>query len=50
MNSLTKLANVFDNSDNEILIDAGLAKKAMLPLQRMLDFSTEQKLVLQSNR
>jgi quinolinate synthase len=50
MNSLTKLANVFDNSDNEILIDADLAKKAMLPLQRMLDFSTEQKLVLQSSR
>lgn len=50
MNSLTKLANVFDNSENEILIDADLSKKAMLPLQRMLDFSTEQKLALQSNR
>jgi quinolinate synthase len=49
MNSLTKLANVFDNTENEILIDPSLAKKAMLPLQRMLDFSTEQKLALQSN-
>jgi len=49
MNSLTKLANVFESSNNEILIDPEQGRKAMLPLQRMLDFSTEQKLVLQSN-
>ncbi len=56
MNSLTKLAEVFDQSkndaniqDNEIQIDKKLAAKAMLPLQRMLDFSNEQKLAILSN-
>ena len=39
MNSLSLLADVFNNSNNEIFIDPDLAKKAMLPLQRMLDFS-----------
>jgi len=50
MNSLTKLANVFKDSDNEILIAPELAAKAMLPLQKMLDFSTEQKRALQSEQ
>ncbi|RLA03221.1 MAG: quinolinate synthase, partial [Gammaproteobacteria bacterium] len=42
MNSLSLLDQVFDNSDNEILVDAELAKKAMIPVQRMLDFSKAQ--------
>jgi len=38
MNELENLANVFDREDTEILVDADLGEKAMLPLQRMLDF------------
>lgn len=38
MNVLDNLANVFDQTDNEIHVDAELAKQAMIPLQRMLDF------------
>ncbi len=44
MNSLSLLATVFDQTDNEIKIDPELIPKAMIPLQRMLDFSTSQKL------
>jgi len=44
MNSLSLLANVFENNNNEIKIDPDLAQQAMLPLQRMLDFSTAQKM------
>ncbi len=40
MNSLKLLANVMHNTENEIIIDAELAKDAMKPLQRMLDFSS----------
>ncbi|WP_158224574.1 quinolinate synthase NadA [Agaribacterium haliotis] len=38
MNELERLAAVFDKADNEIEVDAELAKQALLPLQRMLDF------------
>ena len=38
MNALDNLANVFDQGDNEILVDADLARQAMIPLQRLLDF------------
>jgi quinolinate synthase len=38
MNSLEALANVFDQKDNEIFVDTELGRKAMIPLQRMLDF------------
>ncbi len=38
MNELENLANVFEQSDNEILVEASLAEKALLPLQRMLEF------------
>jgi len=44
MNSLSLLAKAFDSNDNEIFIEPDLAKKAMIPLQRMLDFSATQKL------
>lgn len=39
MNELENLAQVFERSDNEILVDDELAKQALLPLQRMLDFN-----------
>ena len=38
MNVLDNLANVFEQNDNEIFVDSELAKQAMIPLQRMLDF------------
>ncbi len=38
MNSLDQLERVFEQQDNEIFVDETLAKRAMLPLQRMLDF------------
>ena len=38
MNVLDNLVNVFDRADNEIHVDPELARQAMIPLQRMLDF------------
>lgn len=38
MNALDNLVNVFERDDNEILVDSELARLAMIPLQRMLDF------------
>ena len=38
MNELEALAEVFDRDDNEVFVDADLGRKAMVPLQRMLDF------------
>jgi quinolinate synthase len=38
MNELEALAQVFDREDNEVLVDPELGRRAMLPLQRMLDF------------
>jgi len=38
MNVLDNLVNVFDRTDNEIFVDPELARQAMIPLQRMLDF------------
>jgi quinolinate synthase len=29
---------VFERADNEVIVDAELCRRAMLPLQRMLDF------------
>ncbi|HEV8077191.1 MAG TPA: quinolinate synthase NadA, partial [Marinobacter sp.] len=38
MNELEALARVFERTDNEIFVDAELGRRAMIPLQRMLDF------------
>ena len=38
MNELEALAEVFDRDGNEVFVDPELGKRAMLPLQRMLDF------------
>lgn len=38
LNELENLANVFERDDNEIFVDAELAKQAMKPLDRMLAF------------
>jgi quinolinate synthase len=38
MNELEALAEVFDRTDNEVFVDPELGRRAMRPLQRMLDF------------
>jgi quinolinate synthase len=38
MNELEALATVFERADNEVFVDPALGRRAMLPLQRMLDF------------
>lgn len=38
MNVLENLASAFDRDDNEIHVDPEVARQAMIPLQRMLDF------------
>ena len=38
MNGLENLAEVLENGDQEILVDDALREKALIPLQRMLDF------------
>ena len=44
MNGLRNLAQVLENGLNEIHIDAKTCCKAVVPIQRMLDFAEEQKL------
>ena len=39
MNSLTGLAEIFDQTDNEIIIDPVVAEQAMRPLEKMLNFN-----------
>ncbi|MEM7293792.1 MAG: quinolinate synthase NadA [Pseudomonadota bacterium] len=39
MNDLQKLAAVFDSTDNEIHVEESIRQRAMVPLERMLDFS-----------
>lgn len=40
MNELETLANTLEHGVNEILVDAATRERALLPLQRMLDFAT----------
>ncbi|WOJ96546.1 quinolinate synthase NadA [Congregibacter brevis] len=42
MNELESLAKVFERDNNEIFVDAELGERAMLPLQRMLEFSASR--------
>ena len=43
MNQLEVLATVFDRDDNEIQVDPETGRRAMVPLQRMLDFARQLK-------
>jgi len=43
MNSLKGLAHVLETGDNEIHIDEAIRRKAVIPIQRMLDFSNKAK-------
>ena len=38
MNTLDAMLAVFERSDNEVFVDAITAQKALIPLQRMLNF------------
>tara|TARA_R110000823_G_scaffold295738_5_gene415627 strand:+ start:2843 stop:3916 length:1074 start_codon:yes stop_codon:yes gene_type:complete len=49
MNDLERLATVFERDDNEIFVDPELGKRAMVPLQRMLDFAAELKAPVRGN-
>ena len=47
MNSLPAMLESLQHESNEILVAPELAKKAMVPLKRMLDFAAEQQLKVQ---
>jgi quinolinate synthase len=47
MNDLETLAQVFERDDNEILVDPNVAKQAMVPLRRMLDFAKDLQVTVQ---
>jgi quinolinate synthase len=49
MNDLETLAGVFDRVDNEIFVDVEVARKAMVPLQRMLDFAGQLQVKVTGN-
>lgn len=44
MNSLQSLANTLEQGNNEIFVDAAVRERALIPLQRMLDFANQQRL------
>ncbi len=46
MNSLEFMLQSLNEESDEIFVDEELAEKAMLPLQRMLNFASEQQLVV----
>ncbi len=46
MNSLEKIAHSLTTGGDEIVVDPDLGKRAMLPLQRMLDFRKSQPLAM----
>jgi len=49
MNALENLAHVLETGDQEIHVDPELGKKAIIPLQRMLDFTQQMKLASKGN-
>lgn len=49
MNELENLVTVFESGDNEIVVDSGIGLKAMVPLNRMLDFAQAMKATVKGN-
>jgi quinolinate synthase len=49
MNDLQTLLDCLENGSNEIRVDPALCERALLPLQRMLDFSRERQLAVRGN-
>ncbi len=49
MNGLENLRDVLSAKSQEVIVDAEIRLKALVPLQRMLDFSKERRVVLKGN-
>ncbi len=49
MNDLDNLTHVLETGDQEIEVDPALREQALIPLQRMLDFSAQLKLAVTGN-
>ena len=49
MNGLENLESTLEQGTNEILVDPFIGKKAMVPLQRMLDFAVDNKMRVRGN-
>jgi quinolinate synthase len=49
MNGLENLVECLEQGSNEVFVDPELGKKAMIPLQRMLDFAAENKMRVKGN-
>jgi quinolinate synthase len=50
MNGLKSIADALESSlGREVIVDAALAEKALIPLHRMLDFAAENKLQVKGN-
>lgn len=49
MNGLENLAECLETGSNEVFVDPELGKKAMVPLQRMLNFAAENKMRVKGN-
>lgn len=49
MNGLENLVECLEKGSNEVIVDPELAKKAMIPLQRMLNFAAENKMRVKGN-
>jgi len=49
MNELESLAAVFEQENNEVFVDVALGRRAMVPLQRMLDFAAELQIKVKGN-
>jgi quinolinate synthase len=49
MNALDNLADSLENGSNEIHVDPELGKRALIPLQRMLEFAAQRRQAIQGN-
>lgn len=49
MNALQVLSEVFEGDDKEIFVDPNLAAKAMIPLEKMVNFATDIQAQVKSN-
>ena len=43
MNSLRKLSQVLESGENEVFVEVDIAQRAQRSIQRLLDFTKEQK-------
>jgi len=49
MNELQNLLSSLERGTNEILVDPDLCERALLPLQRMVNFSRERRIPVRGN-